>query len=1746
VAAVPAGATDGAISVTVAGTTTQSRTAFIVGDPDAPTLNGFTPTIGAAGSTVTISGTELSEVEPTRVRLNTNFAPASSVTSTEIIATIPPGTGSGRFTVATPYGIAESPADFFVPPPGFTVEQIAYTGRLVSDVNHPFTLSTSCKTALFAFDGAAGGRVAWQWSGMTFPSAGDATVFRPDLGTLVGSHTATNAFHDSVALPVDGTYSLRYTPRSCGTGSGTLRVWDVPPDDVEAITIDGPAGTVTTTVAGQNAEFRFDATSGQVVTWQYSSNTFTNSADASFRRPDGSTQVGGHTASGTKGPYTLSQTGTYRLLINPRSSGTGSITVTIWSGSATALLAVATVQGDDAAAESPGAPDLVAMRSNPPTSNGPDLTDHEGADQELDWVPDDDDRQGRWRHGGTLPDYDPGLLPRATDGTTALAGLIVDLNGRPVRGVTVAIDHATAETNRKGQFLLTSVVAGQHELWIDGRTAGNAGQYGTFEAIVELTDGVTTVMPHLIWLPKTDRGHAVAISSPTAEPIVVTTPHIPGLELRIPAGAVLTDEDGEPVTEISITPIPVDRPPFPLPDGVEVPVYFTIQPGGAYVEPYARLVYPNYNDLPAGSRAPFWNYDPDGRGWHIYGWGTVTEDGSQVVPDYRTRLYEFSGAMFGCDGYRCYPPDDGPEDGDDDRDGDPIDLSTGLFVLEKSDILIPDLLALSLTRTYRQNDPVSRAFGIGASHPFELFLRSENQYQEVDLILPGGGRIHYVRTSPGTGYADAVFEHTATPGAWHRSTIVWNGDGWDLRLKDGTVFVFRDNAPLASIRDRNGNTITLTRNGGDRGTIAQITGPTGRWIKLSYDASSRVTSATDNLGRTVTYTYDASGRLWKVTDPAGGITEYGYDVAHRMTSITDARGITFLTNEYDAAGRVIRQTQADDTVFEFAYTLDGTGQITQTDVTDPRGFVRRVAFNPSGYTVSDTAALGQPEGQTVSYERASGSQLVTAVVDELGRRTELTYDPAGNLTSTTRMAGTPQAVTTSATYGTAFNLPLTATDELDQSTIFAYDGEGNLTSLTDPEDATTSFTYNAAGQPLTSTDPTERTTTFGYEFGDLTRVTDAAGGVSARYVDSGGRVRSEIDALGSRTVYDYDALNRPTRILDPLGGETTFTYDPNGNLLTLTDARGGLTTWTYDAMDRVASRQDPLLASESFAFDATGNLVEHTDRTGTVTAYRYDALGRRTFVGFDETGTGTPTYESTVDYSFDAGNRMVEADDSAGGPITLAYDLLDRLTSETSAAGSVTYGYDAAGRRISMTAYAQDPVTYAYDAVDRLTSLSQAALSVTFAYDAAGRPISRTLPNGVTASHTFDGVGRLEGIAYDGPAGSIGDLQYGYDAVGRRTSLGGSLAQTGMPAAVASATYDAANRLTAWGPTSLAYDANGDLITEGDRSYEWNARGELVEIDDGSGVVAEFGYDGFGRRRTRTLGATTTIQAFDGVNPVQEDQGGSAIELLTGGIDQFLARTVGTSTQTYLTDALGSTIGLADSAGSVVTSYAYTPFGDTTTIGADSDNGFQFTGRENDGGTGLYYYRARYYNPVLGRFISEDPIGFAAGDVNLYAYVANSPTNAVDPSGLCPICAAAAAAAAGAAIGGAAYGLGTIGLNMLGGRKDWLSGLNWNDFVLAAAAGSVSGLLATAGLSMGGAIAMNSIIGFDTAAWSGVLSGDGTTSFDLGAGVFIGGVGGAIPAGSGASGTARALASSGALSAIETWVTDFLNGLMPQ
>jgi RHS repeat-associated protein len=1247
------------------------------------------------------------------------------------------------------------------------------------------------------------------------------------------------------------------------------------------------------------------------------------------------------------------------------------------------------------------------------------------------------------------------LLPplQAPPGVTALAGQALLVSGAALANVTISIGQQKTRTDRTGRFLLQHIEAGHQVFVIEGATANiGSNAFGLFEVGTDVQAGITNVLTYTIWMTPLDTAHAISIPSPTLQDTVVTTPALPGLKLDLPAQTVIYDHYGHVVHQITITPIPLNRPPFPIPQGLNVTFYFSIQPGGAYLrvggDSYprgARLIYPNSKNALAGTPFTFWNYDADQKGWFVYGMGHVSSNRVEVIPDPGVSIYEFTGAM---DGGPNNGPPTGPPPGGPPKPGEPVDPTTGLFSYQQTDFTLPDVIPIIVTRTYRQGDTASRGFGLGTSVSYDIFpVGEDTTYSYMDLVLPDGGRIHYFRISAGNSWSNAVFLHTATPTKFYGSTISWDttitnpnpAGGWRLRFKDGSSWGFPESAnattgtraSMTSIQDRFGNTLNINRNfSNGTGDITQITSPNGRWLLFTYDSCNRVQQITDNIGRFTQYAYDSPscsgntiGRLHAATDQNGSVTTYNYQGAtpDEMTSIIDGRNTTYLTNTYDSNSRVHQQQLANGGLYTFTYTTSNN-VITQTNITDPNGNVHQMAFSApavypngyqtGGYLTSETFALGKPEQQVFTYNLGTPSSnpgnFVQSMTDPLGRITAYNYDALGNVASVTQLSGTASAATTGYTYEPVFNRVSTITDPLNHTTAFTYNDSIHTIVTTDPLGNQWTTSQNSLGQAVSTNDPAGDIWHFGYSGADMTSVTDALNNATNYVYDGAGRRVSMTDPLGERTSFTYDGLNNLLTVTDPLGEQTQLVYDQNSNLKTVTDPQNTAnpTQFVYNNMDKLQTRTDALGNSDSYQYDSNTNLTCHTDRKGQISVFAFDGLNRKTSAGFGAANCTATTFANSASYTFDGGNRLKTIVDSLAGTISRNYDGLDDLNYESNPQGTLNYVFDSARRRTSLTVTGQTQVQYGYDAASHLQQIAQGTAAVNVTYDAAGRRSSLTLPNGVVMAYSYDADSHITGITYQNGANSLGNLSYTYDSLGRRSQVTGSDARANVPTAVSSALYNAANQITSWAGTSVTYDLNGNVQNDGTNTYTWDIRNQLSAIAGGS--TSSFQYDGVRRRIGKTINGTATAFLYDGGNISQELSASTPTANVISGLklDEIMVRTDSSGARYFLSDALGSTLGLTDSTGAVPTQYGYEPYGTTTATGTTSKNEFQYTGRENDG-TGLYFYRARYDKPGFGRFISEDPIGFRGG-INLYAYVLDNPINRTDPSGLaskgCPPC----------------------------------------------------------------------------------------------------------------------------------------------
>ena len=1195
------------------------------------------------------------------------------------------------------------------------------------------------------------------------------------------------------------------------------------------------------------------------------------------------------------------------------------------------------------------------------------------------------------------------MLSISAPGRTAVAGRVLLSSGEPLPGVQVAIGPARATSDAAGNFLVLTPPTGTQMMGIDA----NAARAGLpiYAVDVTVVVGQITSLPPT-WLttpPPPER--FVAIANATADQ-VISDERFPGVAFTLPAGATITGWDGTPKTKIAIERIPQDRLPVPPPPGRTRSLYqlFFGTPMGGVPSAPLPVTLPNDLGLEPGRQAQLWYYDAAPipgvpAAWRMAGTGTVSVDGLTIASDPGVGIARFCGVC----GLSCFIDNEDAQPSADEgtpEDGEPVNLAMGQHLVDAVDLVQPGRSPAVVYRRYNPFDAFGRIAG------FELFL-GQGWALSVDvalldintsvrrLVMPGNARYEFVRDSAGH------FLNRTHP-RFRGATISEETDGTQtLRFSNGTAWRFQGGwigrgrtRPIAGLnllveqRDRHDNSLTISRD--QNGGVTALAQSDGRTILFTTSllvpgdlTSARLTQVRDALGRTVQYAYDpASRRLASVIDAAGGQTQYTYDDAGRILTIRDQKGVTYVTNSYDAQGRVVAQEMADGGVWRYAYE-GPAGAHTVAHVTNPRGHTttHRMGVGGRGDEVID--ALGQP---TRAERTATG--LASTVTDALGRPARIEYDAAQRPRAAIDRDGRRWLFGYESVFGNVESIA----DPLGNVTRFEYDAIGNLTARVNPESDRLTFTYDAGGAPTTITDALGRTTTYTYDpAGNVTSIRDPLGNTATFEHDAGSRLMKAVDPNGAVTRWLYDALNRVTHVVGPDGAVSAFAYNAKGSLLAFADAQGNTTTYTYDDMDRPITRTDALGRTRRFTYDFNGNVVRVIDGNHRVTQHEYDPLNRRTRTTYDD--------GSVVEYSYDAIGRLIRVSDTDGGSILMRYDDQDRLVEEITAQGAVRYAYDELGRRRSLSVEGGSSTAYDYDRNSRLTTLTQAGWGPTsLEYFATSQLRRRTLPNGLSSRYDYDEAGRVTRMTYERIGVVLGDLGYEYDGAGRRTSWGGSLARTRLPDPVGASTYDVANQQLAFGNYTLTYDGNGNATSltgaDGVATLTWDARDQLRRVTMSDAAV-ELRYDALGRRVLRLTDDVSAYQ-YAGGDVIRESRHGLDVAYLRGlGADETLGQE---QSLAYMIDGTRSTIGLVDASGDLVQTFAYEPFGLVETSGLPDRVRYQFTGRERDADW-LYYYRARYYNPRLMRFLQPDPLG-RAGGANLYAYAANNPLSFIDPSGL--------------------------------------------------------------------------------------------------------------------------------------------------
>jgi RHS repeat-associated protein len=765
----------------------------------------------------------------------------------------------------------------------------------------------------------------------------------------------------------------------------------------------------------------------------------------------------------------------------------------------------------------------------------------------------------------------------------------------------------------------------------------------------------------------------------------------------------------------------------------------------------------------------------------------------------------------------------------------------------------------------------------------------------------------------------------------------------------------------------------------------------------TYDSNGNRLSMTDILG-TETYTYNNFAQLLTRTDRIGGVTTNTYDSNGNLLTTKDALNNT-ATFTYTTLGQLETIKNARNNTTTFAY--DTQGRLTQ--VKDPYNKTTNYAYDARARRTSVTNALNE----TASYEYDLNNRLKKIIYPDTNFIT-FTYDLAGRRTALTDARG--------------------------NTTSYAYDNDYRLTTVTDALNHAVTSSYDLMSNRISQVDALGNTTNYEYDdFNRLKKVIYPPATISAVSTEERleydllGNVKKRIDTANRETVYDYDNAYRLIKVTDPNLKLTQLEYNARKQVTKVKDALNQEYVFTYDALGRQLS-QTHAGSTMSFEYDAVGNKTKRTDYTGLVTNYIYDNLNRLTSIDYVNQSSDNAVY------AYDDLSRLVSAINYAG-TVSFAYDSRGRLTSSTDVYNkTVEYDYDANGNRTSMDLDGTLHSSYSYDVANRLTTLTdEDNQNFTFAYDIANKLISKTLPNGVTTGYGYDGMSRLTRLKDETSSTVLFDRQYSYntanqisqiaepvltrnfsyDNLNRLTDVSdgtNSIENYGFDEVgnrtashlSTSYLYQSFNRMTATANANFGYNANGSMISKNDASvnwtYNWDYENRMTNASDGTSSI-NYEYDALGKLTKRVDGSHTTKYTYDGLNVVMDDDSVTGVTKYQNGlgVDNKLKMVTNGKAEYFLTDHLGSTNGLVDASGNVDTSSVYDSFGNAA---GNLNTRYQFTGREFDTATGFYYYRGRWYDANLGRFISEDPLGFGGEDVNLFSYVKNNPLFYKDPLGL--------------------------------------------------------------------------------------------------------------------------------------------------
>jgi len=849
----------------------------------------------------------------------------------------------------------------------------------------------------------------------------------------------------------------------------------------------------------------------------------------------------------------------------------------------------------------------------------------------------------------------------------------------------------------------------------------------------------------------------------------------------------------------------------------------------------------------------------------------------------------------------------------------------------------------------------------GSSFSMELQVTTDVSEEFTLNVVPFGGDPMY---SPGTleSVTDIAVPGPGMPLIFGRtyparfsSYSGSLGNGWvhtyDFRLvpfEDGTLglksgdtfdstFTFQSDGSWTN----EGGNIRITKNPADgKYTLTSKDGS-----KIEFASTGLPLSLTDPNANRITLVY-TGGKLTGIQHSDGDSLTLAYNGNNRIASVSGPAG-RIATYSYSTDGTLLTEvTNSDTRVTRYSYQQNGPGYAI-VSITRPGNFIENYQYDGDG-RLSGSSVNGQKEAVPIQYDEGTRS---TTIKDAVGTSVEIRVNERGQV--------------------------IQQENALGQINKFTYDADGNLTKITGPAGNSYQFERDSSGKVTSMTDPLNYVTRFTYhpQFETIKTVTDPQ---------------------GNTIRFNYDSHANIVGVLYPDSRSESMSYDSGGNLVTSTSRKGDIRQYTYNSKGQQTRIGYPDGKLVAYAYDPAGNLVEATSSEGTI-AMSYNARNEMISV----------SYPGGIffNYTYDSAGHLTEREDKEGQRITYAYDDQGHLISVGDKTGNeyALYSYDSAGRLIKKVVGNGAYTTFEYDQASRILRLVNVGTTGTnlskfeYQYDKSGNPVQIGTLEG-NYVYKYDALGQLTEVTFPDSTKE----QYTYDAAGNRIS-------TTVGGVVASYSTNNMNQYTQTGSSTFTYDNNGNMVSRTENgnttTYEYNYENRLTKVISPAGTW-DYTYDALGNRVAVTHDGIVTRYAVDPSGfwniAAEYAANGTLKSKYVHGMGLLAMVDAGDDTFYYHFNPTGHTSEITSESGSVMNRYQYAPFGEYRQKTEGIANPFTYVGEYGvmDDGNGLHYMRMRFYSSNLGRFVSEDPLNLAGGDINLYNYGNNNPIQNIDPTGL--------------------------------------------------------------------------------------------------------------------------------------------------